>query len=100
MSWELPKKFCGTAFSVGPIIDALMTSNSAGNHQSLAFMLGSQNYKRINPRLSREIKLDDISVEAVTEMESLARGCEEDIRHCVKMWTSDLSRKFDMDESA
>lgn len=95
MSRDIPKVYSGKLTAAGPIIDALMTSNSIGNHQALDYMLKPGNYKRINPRLSRAILLDDVSDEASGEMERLAKGSLSSIENIISSWDDDIRKKLE-----
>lgn len=95
MSRDLPEVYSGKLTAAGPIIDALMTSNSIGNHQALDYMMKPGNYRRINPRLNNPILLDDVSNEASKEMEELAIGSLGSIEDIISSWKDDISKKLE-----
>jgi len=58
ISNQIPKN-AGMLNAAVPVIDTLMNVSSFGTHESLQGILGKNNYKRINPQLQKEIKLDE-----------------------------------------
>jgi uncharacterized protein len=58
---QIPRN-TGKLNAIVPLIDTLMNVSSFSAHESLQEMLGKSNYKRINPQLKKEIKLDEIDI--------------------------------------
>lgn len=95
MSRDLPKVYSGKLTSVGPLIDALMTSNSIGNHQALSYVLGPENYARINPRMNEAYSLDDVSDDTSSKLENLAKGSMDAVKDVVLKWEEPIRKRLE-----